>query len=339
MARRSERRQQPAPRRKAPPRGEQRRRGRRRAGPRLSAWLQEHPRAALGSLGRMWRNPVASAMTVAVIAVALALPGALWILLKNAQEATGGWDSGARISVYLEPGLDQAGVEQATGQIAARDDVVIVERISADQALDEFRSLSGFDQALEALDRNPLPAVVVVQPAGLKERSPGALGDIAGQLEAIDGVDRARIDLEWVERLYALLDLIERGVTLLAALLAAGVLLIVGNTIRLDILNRRDEIEVTKLIGAGDAFIRRPFLYGGLLYGLFGAVLAWCLLALGRTLLAGPVARLAAAYGSHFRLDGLSGDETGLLLLAGAGLGLLGSWLAVGRHLRAIEPG
>jgi len=337
MARRPERRQSQQRRRK-PQRAEKRGRGA-RVGPRLGAWLQEHPRAALGSLGRMWRNPVASAMTVAVIAVALALPGALWILLKNAQDATGGWDSGARISVYLEPGLDQAAVERAAERIAARDDVVVVERISADQALDEFRSLSGFDQALEALDRNPLPAVVVVQPAGLKERSPSALGDIAGQLQGIDGVDRARIDLEWVERLYALLGLIERGVTLLALLLAAGVLLIVGNTIRLDILNRRDEIEVIKLIGARDAFIRRPFLYGGLLYGLFGALLAWLLLALGRALLAGPAARLAAAYGSHFRLDGLSGDETGLLLLAGAGLGLLGSWLAVGRHLRAIEPG
>ncbi|MDZ7748019.1 MAG: permease-like cell division protein FtsX [Halofilum sp. (in: g-proteobacteria)] len=336
MARRPER---GARGREQPPRRPRRRGGGGRAGARLLAWLQEHPRAALGSLGRMWRNPAASLLTVAVIAVALALPGALWMLLKNAERATGGWDTGARVSVYLEPGLDPARAATIGDRIAARDDVTVVERISAEQALEEFRALAGFDEALEALERNPLPAVVVVEPAGVGGRSPAALGRLTGELEAIEGVDRAQLDLEWVERLYALLGLIERGVTVIALLLAAGVLLIIGNTIRLDILNRREEIEVTKLIGASDAFIRRPFLYTGLWYGLLGAALAWLLLAAGRALLAGPAARLAAAYGSGFRLHGLAADESGLLILAGAGLGLVGSWLAVGRHLRAIEPG
>ena len=320
-------------------RPQKRRRARRGGGARVSAWLQEHPRAALNSLGRLWRHRLASAMTVAVIAVALALPGALWILLSNAQRATGGWDSGARISAYLDPSLDADAANAVADRIAARDDVRVVKRISADEALAEFRDLSGFDEALEALDRNPLPAVVVVEPSGLQARSPAALKHLGESLQQIDGVDRARVDLEWVERLYALLDLVERGVTLLGILLAAGVLLIVGNTIRLDILNRREEIEVTKLIGASDAFIRRPFLYGGLWYGLLGALSAWLLLALSRALLAGPAARLAAAYGSQFRLQGLGPDHVGLLLLTGAGLGLVGSWLAVGRHLRRIEPG
>lgn len=315
--------------------------GRRPAGllHRGSAWLQEHARAALGSLGRLWRNPVASTLTVAVIAVALALPGALWLLLKNAQRATGGWDAGAQMSVYLEPGLAAAAVDGVVARIDERDDVHIVERIDAGQALAEFRELAGFDQALAALERNPLPAVVVVEPAPGAPRSASALAALSRQLEGIDGIDQARVDLEWVERLYALLAVIERGVTLLALLLFAGVLLIVGNTIRLDILNRREEIEVTKLIGASDAFIRRPFLYGGLWYGLGGALAAWLLLALTRALLAGPAGRLAAAYGSQFRLDGLTLAETGLLIVLGALLGWLGSWLAVGRHLRAIEPG
>lgn len=302
-------------------------------------WVAEHARAALGSLGRLWRNPVASGLTVAVIAVALALPGALWLLLKNAQQATGGWDAGTRISAYLDPALDAGAADAAARRIAARDDVRVVERIDAERALAEFRELAGFDRALEALERNPLPAVVVLEPAPGAPRSPSALAALAGSVEQIEGVDQARVDLEWVERLYALLALIERGVTLLALLLSAGVLLIVGNTIRLDILNRRAEIEVTKLIGASDAFIRRPFLYGGLWYGLGGALAAWLLLALTRALLAGPVSRLASAYGSQFRLDGLAPDETGLLIGLGALLGWAGSWLAVGRHLRAIEPG
>lgn len=322
---------------------EHRRRARQRSGGGRAArpvtWLQEHARAALGSLGRLWRSPASTTLTVAVIAVALALPGALWLLLKNTQQATGGWDAGARISVYLEPGLAGDAVDAAASRIAEREDVRVIERIDADRALAEFRELAGFEQALEALDSNPLPAVVVLEPAAGTPRTPASLESLARQLQDIDGVDQARFDLEWVERLYALLAVVERGVTLLALLLFAGVLLIVGNTIRLDILNRRDEIEVTKLIGASDAFIRRPFLYGGLWYGLAGAVSAWLLLAVTRMLLAGPAARLASAYGSQFRLDGLTLAETGFLIVLGAGLGWIGSWLAVGRHLRDIEPG
>ncbi|PSQ91378.1 MAG: hypothetical protein BRD57_04600, partial [Proteobacteria bacterium SW_6_67_9] len=197
----------------------------------------------------------------------------------------------------------------------------------------------GFDRALAALARNPLPAVVVVEPAGTDQRSTDALASMTQRLEGIAGVDRAQLDVEWVERLFALLSLLERAVSAVGALLGLGVLLIVGNTIRLEILNRRAEIEVTKLIGASNAFIRRPFLYSGLLYGLGGGLVAWALLAVGRWALAGPTQRLAAAYGSPFQLHGLGGEATALLVASGAVLGLLGAWVAVGRHLREIEPG
>jgi cell division transport system permease protein len=306
---------------------------------RLAAWLEEHPRAALGSLGRIWRNRIASVLTMAVIAVALALPGALWMLLQNAERATGGWDSGARISVYLEPGLEAAAAAEAARTIGGLDKVRIVERLSPEAALAEFRALAGFDRALAALARNPLPAVVVVEPAGTGQRSTDALASMTQRLEGIAGVDRAQLDVEWVERLFALLSLLERAVSAVGALLGLGVLLIVGNTIRLEILNRRAEIEVTKLIGASNAFIRRPFLYSGLLYGLGGGLVAWALLAVGRWALAGPTQRLAAAYGSPFQLHGLGGEATVLLVASGAVLGLLGAWVAVGRHLRDIEPG
>jgi len=329
----------PAPRRpERAPAGKRRPAGGQRGASRFLGWLQEHPRAALASLGRLWRNPVAAAMTMAVIAIALALPGALWMLLKNAEAASEGWDTGARISVYLQPGLERSGVEATAEAVATVEGAQVVRRISADEALDEFRALAGFDRALDALERNPLPAVVVVEPAGA-DADTDALAELVQRLQAVDGVDRAQIDLEWVERLYALLDLIERGITLLALLLAAGVLLIVGNTIRLDVLNRRSEIEVVKLIGGTDAFIQRPFLYSGFWYGLGGGLLACLVLFTLGALLAGPSAELAAAYGSGFRLRGLSAAEAGLLLVGGGLLGLLGSRLAVGRHLKAIEPG
>lgn len=278
-------------------------------------------------------------MTVAVIAIALALPGSLWILLKNAERVGGGLETGTRISVYLDPALDAAAIDRTADTIGTRDDVRIVQRISPDDAIEEFRALAGFDRALEALEENPLPAVIVIEGAMGTPATASALGALAQKLESVQGVDRARVDLAWVERLYALLALVQRATTLLGGLLAVGVLLIVGNTIRLDILNRRTEIEVSKLIGGSDAFIRRPFLYGGAWYGLLGSTLACLLLAAASALLAGPTAELAAAYGSPFRLRGLSAGEAGSVVLMGTILGLTGSWFAVGRHLRTIEPG
>lgn len=328
-ARRTTSRQQPA--------GKSMRGGRAGAS-RFRGWLQEHPRAALASLGRLWRSPIGALMTMTVIAIALALPGALWMLLKNAEAASAGWDTGARISVYLQPGLPNDAVGTARDEITAVQGATVVRTISAEEALEEFRTMAGFDAALEELESNPLPAVVVVEPAG-DGGDTAAIAELAERIQQINGVDHAQVDLEWVERLHALLELIERGITLLAALLAAGVLLIVGNTIRLDVLNRRSEIEVIKLIGGTDAFIQRPFLYSGFWYGLGGGLLATVVLLLLGGLLAGPTAELAAAYGSGFRLRGLTADETMLLLAGGGLLGLVGSRLAVGRHLRAIEPG
>ncbi len=320
-------------------RGEPRRgpgRGRGWAAP-LLGWLEEHPRAALASLGRLWRNPGSTLMTALVIAIALALPGALWILLTNTQAASEGWDSGAAISVYLEADLNEQAVAEVEQALAGIDGATLVRTISDDEALAEFREMAGFDAALAELTDNPLPYVVVVEPtatgAGATE-----LGDLADRLAGVTGVDRAQVDLEWVQRLHALLALIERGILLLAALLGAGVLLIVGNTIRLDVLNRRSEIEVIKLIGGTDAFIQRPFLYGGFWYGLAGGIGACGLLILLTALLATPTAELAEAYGSGFRLQGLGAREAAFLLLGGGLLGLIGARLAVGRHLRAIEP-
>ncbi len=302
---------------------------------RLRAWLAEHRDAAAGSLRRLAREPLSSLMTLAVIGIALALPAGLHVLLANAQAVTGGWRGEARISLFLERGVDPARARALRRELAARPGVRAVELVTPEQALAEFRRLSGFGEALDALDENPLPATLVVTPAA---SDPEALVALAARLRALPEVEAAQLDLEWVRRLHAILALARRGVAVVAALLAAAVLLVVGNTIRLEIQNRREEIVVAKLIGATDGFIRRPFLYSGLWHGLLGAALAWLLVEGALALLAGPAARLAELYASAWRPAGLGAAASLALLAGGAALGLAGAWLAVARHLREIEP-
>ncbi len=276
-------------------------------------------------------------MTAAVIGIALALPTGLLLMLANAQQVSSGWDRTTQISLFLEPGLDDAAAEGLAEELRARPEVGAVRTISRAQALEEFRRLSGFGGALDALERNPLPAVVVVQPA-LAHSRPETVAALAEELGALGQVDIAQADMAWVRRLYALMETGRKAVAVVAALLGLAVLLVVGNTIRLDIENRREEIEVTKLIGGTDAFVRRPFLYAGVWYGLAGGVAAWVLVEASLGVLREPVRRLAGLYESGFALRTLGPEEVLALLAAGAALGLAGSWVAVGRHLAAIEP-
>ncbi len=301
----------------------------------LKVHLAQHPRMLVFSLAKLAANPLASLMTVAVIGISIALPTAAYVLLQNARAASSGWDANARISLYL----DAVGPKRAAeldAEARRQPGVASVVYLDPDAALAEFRSLSDFGDALDALGENPLPGVLVVQPE--PDLQPADVQALAEALQALEGVDLAQLDVEWVKRLHAILAIIGRSVTVLALLLALAVLLVVGNTIRLDILNRRDEIEVTKLIGASDAFIRRPFLYGGAWYGLLGGALALVLSGVALWLLSGPVADLASLYGSAFRLSLMDPALAGAVLGGSGLLGWVGSWLAVGRHLRRIEP-
>ncbi|ROR34241.1 permease-like cell division protein FtsX [Inmirania thermothiophila] len=317
----SRRRPDPAPRRLAPP----------------LRLAQRHAQAGIGALGRLVRTPLASLMTAAVIGIALALPALFYVLLDNARALLGGWESGAQISLFLR---DEVGDEEAAALAEAlrtRAEVASVRLIRREEALEEFRRHSGLGAALDLLPDNPLPAVVVVTPRP-EAATPEGSGRLREALAALPEVEAAQLDLAWLRRLHALLALARRGVLLLGALLAAAVLLVVGNTIRLDIQNRRQEIEVMKLVGAGDAFVRRPFLYGGMWYGLAGGVIAWLLVQGALWLLRGPAGELAGLYGSERTLRLMDGTASLVLLAVAAALGLAGSWLAVGRHLRAIEP-
>jgi len=304
----------------------------------MKNYLLRHLQVFFYSIGELARAPVAAFTTIAVIGITLALPAALYVLLGNLQRAGAGWDAGAQISLFLKLDVSKTTAHALADQIRAMPEVASVRYVSRKAALAEFKRLSGFGDALNVLDANPLPAVLLVRPAH-SHAGASAAERLVQTLGKLREVDLAQLDLEWVKRLDAMLRLAQRGVLILASLLAVAVLLVVGNTIRLAILNRRTEIEVIKLIGGTDTFIRRPFLYAGLFQGLLGAVLAWILVTMSLALLAGPVQDLAGLYGSRFELAGLGPQAGAGLLVAGAILGWLGSRLAVGRHLRAIEPG
>ena len=310
---------------------------RRGLGHRLNVYLLRHLQVFFYTLGQLWRTPLATLMTAAVIGIALALPSGLQVLLNNAQRLSQGWDGATQISLFLQKGVSEERAQDMAGRLRARDDIASVEFISKDEALAEFRRLSGFGEALKALDSNPLPSVIVVHPAR-SVSGVDATRTLLKRLRALPGVDIAQLDMQWVKRLYAIMDIVRRGVSVLGLLLGLAVILVVGNTIRLAIQNRRDEIVIIKLIGGTDAFIRRPFLYTGFWYGLFGSLIAYFLVSGSLMVLGEPVQRLAGLYGSHFHLHSLDGGVTLALLASGILLGLLGSWVAVGRHLRSIEP-
>jgi cell division transport system permease protein len=303
----------------------------------IGACFSRHAQVLIGSLGRIVHQPFSALMTMGVIAVALALPLFLSLLLQNARSATGNWNEAYDLSVYMDKKAGSARAQSLAKQLRQRGDVATVRVITAEQALAEFRNDSGFGSALDALADNPLPDTLVVTPT-LTASTPQGTEALKVAIAAMSEVQTVQIDTEWVKRLHAILDLLRRVVLLTGALLALGIVLIVSNTIRLDILNRRAEIEVMKLVGASDGFTRRPFLYTGVWYGLGGGLLALILVAVASTVLARPVAQLAFLYGSAFSLEGLKIVTALVVLGLAVGLSWIGSWLAATRHIRAIEP-
>jgi cell division transport system permease protein len=303
----------------------------------LSSYGTRHAQAFLGALGRLARNPLATILTLMVVAVALALPMSLKLFVTNARMATGDFKNAVDLSVYLKTDTALTKAQQLASSARQRHGVADVTLIPSDQALEEFRTYSGFGQALEVLEQNPLPHVLHVHPAP-DASTAAALDALKQYFTAWPEVEMVQIDSDWVMRFNAILDVVRRVLFIVAALLGLGVLAVVGNTIRLEILNRRAEIEVTKLVGGSNGFVRRPFLYTGVLYGLGGALLAWAIMGIIVLVLASPVATLAQLYGSHYLLSGPDHQDTGALLGGGAILGWLGAWISANRHLRSIEP-
>jgi cell division transport system permease protein len=276
-------------------------------------------------------------MTAMVIGIALALPAGLYLLLANLDRLSGAWEGQAGLSVFLK---DEVKADAAAGlaeRVRAWPEVAGVTLVTPAQALEEFKQRSGYADVLAALEENPLPVVLLVSPA-VNHTDPASAGALQQRLRQLPETDLVQLDLQWLQRLAAILDTARRAVLLVSALLALAVLLMVGNTIRLEIQNRREEIVVTKLIGATNGFVRRPFLYSGIWYGVLGAMLAWLVVELGFRLLEAPVQRLVGLYEGSFELQTQPGQLLLLLLVGGITLGLLGSWIAVGRHLKSVEP-
>jgi cell division transport system permease protein len=303
----------------------------------VSAWLTRHAQTAVGSLGRLSQQKLATTFTMLVIGVALALPAGLHMLVTNAQIATGSWNRSVELTLFFKRPTSIDDAQRVADRIKQRRDVEAVELVSAEDGLKEFRRQSGLGAAIDALNENPLPHSLVVRPRA-DAASPEQLNALASDLRSLPSVDIVQLDTAWVERLQAILQSAKRGLWLVAGVLALGVLVIVGNTIRLDIQNRRDEIEITKLVGGTDAFVRRPFLYNGIWYGLGGGLIAWVVAAIGVAVLRPPLQRLAGLYGSDFSLAGLDLQSTAILIAASAALGWLGSYVSATTHLRRIEP-
>ena len=303
----------------------------------LTQYCVSHAQNLVAALGRLVRQPISSLLTVAVIGIALALPAGLRVLVNNARNLSGSWESAVDFTVYLELGVSEERARQLADDIGARPEVATVEIITSTAALKEFREYSGFGDALKALDENPLPHALVVRPEGGGD-DPAEINALAAELEDLGDTAFVQLDTAWVERFRAILDIARRSVDIATVLLALAVVIVIGNTIRLEINNRRQEIEVMKLVGGSNGFVRRPFLYLGFWYGLGGGLLAWLVLLLGLTLLGGPVANLAGLYGSGFVLRSLGASEVLALVVGGAGLGWVGAGIAAARHLRSIEP-
>lgn len=305
-------------------------------GDRFSTWRRHHQQVSVQALLRLRQNPVASLMTLAVLAIALALPGFMFSVVKNVQQFAMGWDTHPRVALYLFPEISDQRAEQLSLELMLNAQVAGVELIDKDKGLQEFASYSEFARLLSLLQTNPLPAVIIVLPV---EPTPVAVEALRQTLVALPEVEEARVDMEWIQRLQAYIEVGQRFSWVLSGLLALAVLLVVGNTIRMTLESRRDEILVAKLVGATDAWVRRPFLYSGFWYGLLGAVLAVVLVQLAILLMREPVNHLAQLYMSSFNLRGLGGRDMLTLLLVGSLLGLAGGFLSTAHQLRHIERG
>jgi len=303
---------------------------------RISNSFRNHQQVAVDSLDRLLASISGTLMIWIMIAIAMALPLFLLLFLQNLQQFGSDLDEASQISVFMNTTTEMPRLEQLRDELLGRSEIQNVEIISAETALQEFQASSGFGDILSGLDENPLPPVLLVTPLA---QDAAVLQPLLASLQDYPEVDEVQFDLDWLQRLHGILNLAQRLTYMIGLLLALGVALVVGNTIKLAIENRRDEIVVVKLVGGTDAYVSRPFLYTGLWYGAGGGLIACVLILLAQLILQGPVSRLAGLYEGEFALVGLGISGFFMVLLLSAMLGWFGAWLSVLRHLRAIEPG
>ncbi len=304
---------------------------------RFAMGLKLHRKNAVTCLLQILKHPANSLLTIMVLAIALALPGIFYIVTNNAKALSGDWDSSMAMSLYLEKSANENKARELVADLLESAEYKSVSLMTKEEALEEFKQNSGQANALEMLEENPLPMVITIVP-GDENISPELLQNRAAELEANPLVEFAILDTQWILRYQEILKVSEKIGSFISLLLAIGVLLIVGNTIRLAILNRREEIQVIKLVGATDAFIRRPFLYTGFWYGLIAGLIAALMISILSNLIGSSASRLAELYQSSYQLLGLSGTQVLALIGIGALLGLVGAWISVRKHLKEIQP-
>jgi cell division transport system permease protein len=312
--------------------GEPAPRNERSHGRRVANWREHHGWSAANSLRRLASRPLGSLMTIAVMGLALALPLAFYLLLGNVQKLGDALGRSETISVFMQAGQGGSQVQLLARQLRERPELAAVEMKTPQQGMDELSKMQGFSDALKTLDDNPLPYVLQLQPR--VGASANDIEKLVADVRTLHGVDMVQDAGTWRQRLDALLGVGNRVALILASLLALAALLVVGNTVRVDIASRADEIGVLLLVGASGAFVRRPYLYSGIWYGLFSGLLAALLAVLIEWALADPVARLSQAYDGNLHVGGL---PLWLLLavpLAAAALGWIGARLVSAWQLR-----
>ena len=307
-------------------------------GAQVANYLSLHRKSFFSSLRRLLNTPLQSLLMLLVIAIALALPAGLYTAVENLRVLGSGIELNARMTVFLKADTDDQTVASLMTDLEQRQDVTAIAFLSPERALEEFREESGFGDVLALLDDNPLPGALLIQPDPALIAEPDQAEALVQWLQRQSPVDDVSVDLAWLQRLHSYLDFARQLALGLGILLGAGVLLIMGNTIRLAIANRREEIVVVKLIGGTNGYVRRPFLYAGFWYGFWGGFLAWALVWLGYWGISSQVEQLTELYKSNFSLLGPNWTVMAILLAGGAALGLAGAWLAVALHLRLIEP-
>ena len=321
--------------REAPPANQNVPRDRRSLRTRWNAWTRQHRQSFRASLGRLMARPWSTALTILVMGIALALPLLLFVLLDNARALSGGLREAREFTVFLDTRQDAAAAQRFADELGKRADVLDVVLRTPEQGLAEFRQLSGFSEALDVLDDNPLPSVIVITP---RLDNHDAEPPLLAELKADSRVDMVQYDAEWRKRLSAILRFGERAMLALMILLGLATLLVVGNTVRMDIQARAEEIAVVQLMGASDGFVRRPFLYAGFWYGVLGGVLAVLAVAMVELSVREPLLELLASYQNRFSLHGFGWRDAMMVISASALLGWLGAWIVSTRHLFAGRP-
>lgn len=302
---------------------------------RFDTWVLRHVQVMAGSLGRLFKQPIPSLLTATVIGIALALPTSLYLLVDNARDLVSEWQSQGEIWLYMKPNVSDLRASQIAAELEARTDVASTRLITREQAKALFIEHSNLGSAMDLLSSNPLPSAIVLTPT---ELNPAVVDGILWHVREMPQVDLAKTDREWIERLQALIDLAYTAVWIIVIAICFGVVIIVGNTIRLDIENHRQEIIVTKLVGGTDGFVRRPFLYVGYWYGVAGGFIALFMVGIAVAFLQRPFNHVLGLFESSYQLAWLSLNDCLMLLIAGAIFGWVGSWVGVSKHLRDIEP-